>query len=873
MRVWRSVQSVGHNSAFSTDMRTVNKTGEDMRSLLDELFLDQPVRYTLPNGLKVLLKEDHSAKLVSAQVWVKTGSIHEGAFLGGGLSHFVEHMLFKGTKKRSGQDITREIQTVGGHINAYTSFDRTVIYIEAPSEAVKLAVDLLADTALDSVMPEDEVARDREVILREIDMSLDDPDRQVSRALFRNAFREHPYCQPVIGHREIFETITRDDLWQYYRARYAPNNITFIAVGDFDVESMRRDVDDKFGRFARRSLSPVCVPEEPGQLALREEHLCGDVQICRGGTAFKIPGLNHPDAPAMDILASILGSGHSSILWRRLREERKLVKDIDISIWNPGSSGLFWISYVCEPDKREAVQEALLEEIRRAAKSDLTAGRIKKAIRQAVVSEVNVRKTMGGQAVRLGLAEVVVGDLGYPQRYFQRIQDVEEKTLLRLINDYLVPDQMTAVSLSAPPQVKTAKVGGNHNKTPEDFELITLKNGARLLYQRDGRLPKVNLRVVSLGGPLYEDNRLRGITGLLATLLTKDTESRSASAIAESIEGVGGAFGEFAGNNTFGLSLEVLSQDFDLAVSLLEEALLAPAFLDEALDMEREAQIAQVKEDMDEIFDRGKKALRKRFFGDHPFRLDTYGEIDTMREITISDVRALNGKLLIGPNVVISLAGDFDPDHALPALQDLMNKLSDRKFERQDPSFAGPPKAGRFTETMQREQAVVFQAYPDPGFVKPDFYIAELVEEVLNDMSGRLFTKVREERSLAYFVGANRVIGLTSGMFYFYSGTHPASFEEVLAEFDAEVARLVAGQVTEEELHRCQVRLKVQKRMGLQTIAARAMQAALNAIYGEPINDWKRYDDHIDAVTPDELQRFACERFDPGKKVSLVIKP
>ena len=322
-----------------------------------------------------------------------------------------------------------------------------------------------------------------------------------------------------------------------------------------------------------------------------------------------------------------------------------------------------------------------------------------------------------------------------------------------------------------------------------------------------------------------------------------------------------------------GLSLEVLRQDFDLAVNLLEEALLTPTFRDEAIDMERDAQIAQVKEDMDEIFDRGKKALRKRFFGDHPFRLDTFGDIDTLREITASDVRALNDELLVGPNVVISIAGDFEPDHALPALQDLMNKLSDRKFQRKDPSFNGPPKAGRFTETMKREQAVVFQAYPDPGFAKPDFYTAELVEEVLNDMSGRLFSRVREERNLAYFVGANRIVGFTSGMFYFYSGTHPDAFEEVLAEFDTEVARLVAGQVTEEELSRCQARLKAQKRMSLQTIGARAMQAALSEIYGEPINDWKLYDEHIDAVTLDELQRFAGERFIPSKKVSLVIKP
>ena len=846
---------------------------EKLKSLLDDLFRERPERYTLPNGLKALLKEDHSAKLVSVQVWVKTGSIHEGEYLGGGISHFVEHMLFKGTKKRTGREFTREIQAAGGYINAYTSFDRTVIYIEAPSEAVAQSIDLLADAALDSVLPEDEVTRERDVILREIEMSQDDPDRQVSRALFRNAFREHPYCQPVIGYKEIFETITREDLWRYYRERYAPNNMTFVAVGDFNADSLRGDIEKAFGRFSRRSLSPVIVPEEPGQLAQREEHLMGDVQICRGGTAFKIPGLSHRDAPGLDVLASVLGGGHSSILWQRLREEQKLVSDMDISIWNPGSSGLFWISYVCESGKREAVQVALLDEFRRAAKSGLTAERIKKSVRQAVVSEVNVRKTMGGQAVRMGLAEVVVGDLEYPRRYFRRIQDVDEKTLHRLIQEYLVPDRMTAVSLSAPSSEKTSKQIGNNAKTPEDFELITLKNGARLLYQRDDRLPKVNLRVVSLGGPIYEESRVRGITGLLATLLTKDTDTRSASAIAEAIEGVGGIFGEFASNNTFGLSMEVLRQDFGLALNLLGEALLSPAFLDEALDIEREAQIAQVKEDMDEIFDCGKKALRKRFFGDHPFCIDAYGAIDTLQKVSTTDVRKLSDELLVGSNIVISIAGDFDPDDDLPALQDLMNKLSDRKFNRKNPPFSGPPKAGLFTESMQREQAVVFQAYPDPGFVKPEFYTAELMEELLNDMSGKLFSRVREERGLAYFVGANRVVGLNSGMFYFFSGTNPEAFEDVLAEFDAEISRIVSRQLTEEELRRCQVRLKAQKRMGMQTIGARAMQAALNTVYGEPINDWNRYDERIDKITLDDLYRFAAERFDPDKKVSLVIKP
>ena len=181
----------------------------DLR-LLDRFWREPVSRVVLPNGLTVLLKPDRSAALASVQVWVRTGSIHEGAQLGAGLSHYLEHMLFKGTERRAGREISAAVQAHGGYINAYTTFDRTVYYIDLPSEHAAVAIDLLADLVLHATLPADEAAKEKGVILREIAMTQDDPDDRLWRSLFSTAFREHPYRHPVIGYREVFSAVDRD---------------------------------------------------------------------------------------------------------------------------------------------------------------------------------------------------------------------------------------------------------------------------------------------------------------------------------------------------------------------------------------------------------------------------------------------------------------------------------------------------------------------------------------------------------------------------------------------------------------------------------------------------------------------------------------
>ncbi|MBL9207905.1 MAG: insulinase family protein [Opitutaceae bacterium] len=841
--------------------------------LLESFWKESIDRWVLPNGLTLIVKRDSSAALASVQVWVKTGSIHEGDLLGAGLSHYLEHMLFKGTEKRAGREISATVQAHGGYINAYTTFDRTVYYIDLPSEHVGVAVDVLADAVFRSTLPAEEVEREKNVILREIDMGRDDPDQRLGETLFEAAFKVHPYRLPIIGHREIFSGVGRDELYSYYKGRYVPNNTVVVVVGDVEPEAVRRLVDSHLGVLPRGRLAPVVIPEEPRALASRSDHRYEGVELTRAGLAWQIPGLAHEDAPGLELLAMVLGAGDSSVLWRAVREKARLVHSIDATSWNPGTAGLFYVSFTCDAGRRERATQCIERTLAEVTRRGFSPAQIRKAIRQLMVGEINTRKTMSGQASRLGAAEVVVGDLWFTRTYFDRLRKLSSADLVRLARTYLIPQTQTAVSISPLAQAPRAPSVETVRLRSPGFEEIRLPNGARLLLQEDSRIPNLHFRMAFMGGPSLEAPNRRGASALLATLLTKDTRRRTAAEVAQRIEEVGGSFGSFAGNNALGLSLEVLPTDSLRAIDLLGDAVLAPAFQPQTFDIERGAQLADLQQDADDVVTYGRKLLRRRFFGDHPLAIDSHGDPAGLQALSPADVRKLHQQVVVGGNAVLAVAGAFSRKELLPHLKKFLAKLPRKSPPPLPVPFDGPAANGNSVDLQPREQAVVFQGFPGPGAIDADMYVADVADELFSGMASRLFERVREEKGLAYFVRSSRVVGLRGGLFYFYAGTAPVHADEVLAEIDAEIARVAAGQIEPAELLRCQVRLKAAKRQSMQTNASRAMQAALNALYGQPVNDWLDFDRRIESVTIDDLSRFARTYLRAEKRVQVVVRP
>jgi zinc protease len=847
-------------------------THSELSASLETLFAESPETLVFDNGLRVVFQQDPAHPLFSAQVWVCSGSIHEDKYLGSGLSHFLEHMLFKGTERRGPSAIAREVQAFGGQINAYTSFDRTVYYIDGPSESLTEALDILADMTLHSSLPADEVEKEKEVILREIDMTLDDPDRIVSRALFSTAFHEHPCRFPVIGLRPLFEKVDRGMLSEYYTSRYHPGNMVVAVAGDFERDQLLETIGNTFGIAERRCNTPVPVPAEPVQLALRETRLTGDYQTARGLTAYRIPSMRHKDSPALDIIGAILGAGHSGRLRQKLREEMGLVHGISASAWNPRDPGLFFTQFQCAPEKAAEAEAVIGDLLHDLGETGFTEEELQKARRFAFVSEVQSRATTSGLAARLGLITALVGDLNYPKRYFENILSLTTEDLRTLARRTFTPDKLSIATL-LPDSLPGKATNGRKRATLPAFEESRLSNGARLLWQRDDRLPRTWLRFGGLGGPLYEESEYKGVTSLLSTLLVRDTRFRSAAEVASELEANGGFLTESSGNNSFALSVEVIPEKIDQGLDALRDAVLHPAFKTETLAREQEVQLAHLKEVQDEILDYGRLALREKFFGNHPFASGPLGNLETVAKIDQAVVNSHYKKLVVGPNSVLVAAGDFDPDILVPKLEAFLKDLPDTPFEQ--PEFPGsiPAQTGEFQETLNREQAVVLEAYPDVGFKPEADLVGEILDELLSDMSGPLFRSVREDQSLAYYVGAARLLGANYGSFFLYAGTHPTTSMAVYSCFEKELDRIRNGGVRMEELADARTRLKVQNRFSLQRPSARAARAALNVLFGKPVMDWLDFESRLDALKPEDLTRFARNQLSPDQRLRLRVGP
>jgi len=505
-------------------------------------------KWVLPDGLTVIVQEDHSAPVASVQAWCATGSVSEDEHLGAGLSHILEHMLFKGTKTRTTNAIAQKIQDVGGYINAYTDFDRTVFWIDVPRDGVATALDVLADAMMNSTLPPAEYLKEQEVIRREFAMNLDNPDRMTSQLLLATAFQRHPYRLPVIGQMEIYNQLTQEQVMRYYKARYVPNNLIFIVAGDVDAEKVHQQLAEFFKPYPEKSLKPVFIPEEPPQLGRREVHNEFATELTRLSLAWHVPELTHPDVPALDVLSTILGDGRSSRLYRRVREEAGLAFGVSAFSYTPGDPGLLGIDATVDPKKREGAEHLILQIIDEVKQAGVTPEELMKAKKISLSHHLDALATMRGQASDIGGNWLLTRNLNFSRDYLAAVQKVTLDDIRRVATNYLTSDNLTVVSLN-PRGSLVAKAEGAKVATATEIQKFELANGLRILVREDARLPLVSMTAVFRSGLLAETPQTNGITRLMAKVLLKGTKTRAAEQIANQIEAVGGSIGSDAGNS------------------------------------------------------------------------------------------------------------------------------------------------------------------------------------------------------------------------------------------------------------------------------------------------------------------------------------
>ena len=831
---------------------------------------------TLDNGLAIIVREDHSAPVVSAQAWAMAGSIHEGRWLGAGLSHVLEHMLFKGTTTRPGSRIDQEVQEAGGYMNAYTSFDRTVYHIDVPNTGAVKAIDILCDIMQHATLPPDELAKEMDVIRREMDMCHDDPGRRASRRLFETAYTKSPYRFTIIGYPDIFNEVKPDDIRNYYTEKYAPNNVFYVVAGDVKNDEVVAQIKTAYAQSKSKAMPPMVLPLEPKQTASREIIEESPIELGHVHFAWHIPELRHADVPVLDVLAVLLGSGRSSRLFQQVREKQGVVHHVDAWTYSPGLPGLFGVSAVVDGDQFEAANAAILAEIEKIKSLSVSSDELHKAIKQFISATLSARKTMEGQAQNLGGNWLAANDLNFSERYLAAVKHVTTNDVQRVARQYLTPENRTLYALLPEGAAPKAKANVESN-TDNAIQKIVLPNGLTLLVKEAHRLPFVEFRAVFKGGVLAETAANNGTTMLLAKMLIKGTTTRDAEKIATEIESVGGHIDSYGGNNSFGINAEVLSEDFATGLDLLADVILNPVFPADELEREKEIQIAGIRSRKDELLKSASLAMRRALFGEAGYGLDSLGSEESAAKVSVADLKSFHQKLTVPNNCVLAVFGDVKTAELKAAVEKTFGRwqMADGRWGKSDSQLPTPNShlPIRVEETRDKKQAVLVIGFPGTTMADDDRYALDLLQECCSDLGSRLFLRIREQLGLAYYVGAQNFAGLVPGYFAFYTGTEPTQVALVEKELLAEAELLRTEGLTAEELKRAKAKIIGQKKIARADLGNLASTSALDELYGL---GWQRADlddAKYEAVTLDQAKAIAQKYLKPDAFVVSIVKP
>lgn len=830
-------------------------------------------RWELPNGLTVLFQEDRQAPLVAMQAVVRTGSATEGAWAGTGISHVVEHMLFKGTATRPVGSIEREIKSYGGEINGHTSHDVTGYTVTVHRDHAAPAIALLSDALQNPSFDPAELTKELEVVFRELKLRRDDPEQFTADLVWSNRYRVHPYRFPIVGFESLLRSLTREDIVRYHRTHYLPNRTVLAIVGDVSQEAVQVAVEAAFGAWPRGVDPSGVTPVEPLPVAPRLVEETADVKLAQVVLAFPSVAIAHPDVVPLDTLAKVLGEGRGSRLDLALRESG-LVHDVASWNYTPRDPGIFAVTLRLDPERIEEATARLWGVIQRVQEQPVTADELQAAKRSVIAQYLFGRQTVGSLAADLAIHEVLLGHAEFSRTYVERVQQVTAEDLQRVARQYVVRTAVTQVVVrprgASAPSVKAA--AGDSTQAP--IEIHTLANGVRVLLRQDSRLPIVTLRVTGLGGLLYESPDTNGVSTLTARMLLRGTARWGAQELTALVRSLGGELASVSGRNSVGVSLSLLSQDVGKGLEVLSDVWHHPAFPADEFLKEQRLLTAEITHAEDDLFRWGTRRLYRALFPDHPYGMLPEGQLESVARLSVREVTEFHRLLMDPRRTVVSVFGDVQKAEALP--------LIERAFG-QAPVESGVPPAvtaaaplirqNRTEDAWPRDEAVVLIGFRGAKVADPDAVVLDVLDMVLGGMGGRLYTEVRERKGQAYAVGSSVTHGLEPGSIVLYAVTSPQHTEEVIQALLEEVARLRDSLVTAEELAVAKQGLIGSQGIRLQTNGALSLHASLDELYGLGAQAYREYPAKVEAVTAEALRRVGERYLTPEACVIFAGRP
>ncbi|NOY86063.1 MAG: insulinase family protein [Deltaproteobacteria bacterium] len=842
------------------------------------------VSRTLPNGLEVLVREDPGQTVAELQVWVGAGGRDEPKGKEG-IAHLFEHMLFKGTATRKVGEIASTVEAAGGDINAYTSMDNTVYHITIASSYFETGMDVLSDAVQHSSFDKGELEKEKLVVIEEIHRGEDSPPRVFSEELFKAAYPKHPYGRKVIGTPASVKSISRRDMLAFFKHWYVPGNMKLVVVGNVKAGDVFRSAAAHFnargGAIPRRKE----VAQQP-QTQSRIFHVQRDTDPARVALAFHIVALKDPEEPVYDLLAAILSQGESSRLPVNLRD-KGIVHAAWAYAYTPKDPGLFILGATVDPERIGDALRGLLEQLAILREKLIPSEEIERARSRILNGKIFERERVEGQAREIGYMALTLDNPNFDDIYRSRIQAVDAGDLRAAARRVFSGQRATVGFLSrdvdAQPgdsEVRDLLNGklapAAHRKGTESVPAVyrsNLPNGLTLLVREDHRLPLVAARVGVLGGVRFETERTQGAFNLIAHLLTRGTRQMSATELALKLDGMSASLDGFSGRNSFGVTGKFLSRDIGEGLKLMGQVLTDATLPAHELDLARERMISAIKARKDNMEAFAMDLFRTALFKEHPYRFSTLGTEESVSSLTRDDLVKIYRNEIRPEGMVLSLTGDIRVEDAYRLAEKTFGGLSGGKFDP-GPLPMEVPRGGKHVVREVRgdkAQTHLMLGYLGPTLYSPDLDSLDVLNAVLAGQGGRLFTELRDRRSLAYSVFSFVAPGIDPGFIAFGIGVSPAREQEALDGI-LEQIRLVRDQpVSPAEIERAKTYLIGSKMIELQDLGSRNDEVFFPVLYGEDLERALHYPERIRSVTPRQIQEAARRYLDPGKYTLVVL--
>jgi zinc protease len=837
----------------------------------------ETLKKTLPNGLTILARESHAAPVVAVRVYVRTGSIYEGKNQGSGLSHLFEHTLFEGTKSRNKQELNDELQAIGGQANAYTSNDVTAYYVTTAKNYFGRASGVLADMIQNATFPEAEVKVQQGVIHNEMNLGEDNPARALSELYNQTAFRVHPQRLPIIGYRGQFDALTRQDILDYYKTHYTPENTIVSVAGDVSAAEIFSQIEKDFGAWQRGAATTPALPSEPMQNAPRRATIQKDVNLTYMQIGWHTVPLQHPDLYALDVLSQILGGAQSSRLPLELQQKQNLVQSIGSYSHTPNyDAGVFGIRAVMQPQNATKVENLIRAEVRKLKANGVTEAELTRAKKQVRASFILGLQDVEDQAEQSAYDELGTGDPNYSKRYVANIQLVTAEQIKAVAHKYLRDDGVTVAIVAPKTEAKTVTTTTAKTETTP-AKIVTLPNGVRLVLRPSKSAPTVSIVAMGMGGVRLEPQNKAGISNFAAQLLTQGTSRRNAEQLAELVDDLGGSMSGFSGYNSWGVESQWLASDWKTGLNLVAESALQPTFPEDEIEKLRVQMLAAIGAQEDDPQNAAGQLLRRLYYGRHPYSRSPLGTADAIKKLTKADIEAFWKETLQPKDTVLAIYGDFDPQQVETAAAFLFGKFEAKASALKAPADPTVPPSftSKLVEKEGISQAVMFFGFPSVDIKNEDRYAIDVLDAALSGANlpgGRLHAKLRDNE-LVYVVHAYNSPGIGGGMFVIYAATTKSNRTKAKTIIEEEITKIRTGLISEAELERAKSMSISAHSIDLQTNSSQARDAASNELFGLGYANSANYSEKINAITLQDVRRVAQKYLDRNGAALGIVEP